>query len=72
MEGHWSRTSHMSKHLVDLYQASLKEEEKIMEVNFVYENDAFDHDPTHSDVTNFFEHHKERIDYLIGDGNVPN
>ena len=25
MEGHWSRTCRMTKHLVDLYQASLKE-----------------------------------------------
>ena len=28
MEGHWSRTCRTAKHLVDLYQASLKEKGK--------------------------------------------
>ena len=34
MKGYWSYTSCMTKHLVYLYQASLKEEGKNVEVNF--------------------------------------
>ena len=30
MERHWSRTYHMAKHLVDLYQASLKDKGKMI------------------------------------------
>ncbi|KAL4620574.1 hypothetical protein ACB092_06G164900, partial [Castanea dentata] len=33
MKGHWSRTCRTLKHLVDLYQASLKEKGKGVEVN---------------------------------------
>ncbi|KAL4649777.1 hypothetical protein ACB092_01G039100, partial [Castanea dentata] len=33
IKGHWSHTCHMPKHLVDLYQASLKEKGKGVEVN---------------------------------------
>ena len=33
MKGHWSRTCHTSKHLVDLYQVS-KEKGKNIEMNF--------------------------------------
>jgi len=29
MKGHWSRTCRTPKHLVDLYQASIKEKEKM-------------------------------------------
>ena len=38
MEGHWSRTCRTTKHLVDLYQASLKDKGKRIENNFVYGN----------------------------------
>ena len=34
MKGHWSRTFRMTKHLVDLYQASQKKIEKNIEMNF--------------------------------------
>ena len=34
MEGHWSRTYRTAKHLVDLYQASLKDKGKRVETNF--------------------------------------
>ena len=34
MKGHWSRTCRTSKHLVDLYQASIKGKEKGIEMNF--------------------------------------
>ena len=38
MEGHWSRTCRTAKHLVDLYQASLKEKGKKIEMNFTDSN----------------------------------
>ena len=34
MKVHWSRTCCMSKHLADLYQASIKEKGKKIEINF--------------------------------------
>ena len=42
MEGHWSRTCRTPKHLVDLYQASIKEKGKGIETNFVDHNDLED------------------------------
>ena len=42
MEGHWSRTCRTPKHLVDLYQASIKEKGKGIETNFVDHNDLAD------------------------------
>ena len=42
MEGHWSRICHTPKHLVDLYQASIKEKEKGVEMNFAKHNDPKD------------------------------
>ena len=48
MEGHWSRTCHTVKHLVHLYQASLKENGKKIEMNFTDSNEMdlsyFDND----------------------------
>ena len=38
MEGHWSRTCRTAKHLEDLYQASLKEKGKKIEMNFTDSN----------------------------------
>ena len=73
MKGHWSHTYHTPKHLVELYEAILKKtKKKNVEANFVYENDAFKHDPTYLDVANLFEYPKGRIDHLISDGNVQN
>jgi hypothetical protein len=57
MEGHWSCTCRMAKHLVDLYQAS-KGKGKEIEMNFAGHNDPKDHmgvDITHLDVFYFFE-----------------
>ena len=34
-KGHWSHTYRTSKHFVELYQESLKMNEKTMETNFV-------------------------------------
>ena len=39
MEGHWSRTYRMTKHLVDLYQALSKENRKKIEMNFTNNNE---------------------------------
>ena len=38
MEGHWSRTCRTTKHLVDMYQVSLKDKRKMIETNFVVGN----------------------------------
>ena len=38
MEEHWSRTCRTGKHLVDLYQASLKENGKKIKMNFTDSN----------------------------------
>ena len=38
MEGHWSCTCCTLKHSVDLYQASIKENEKGIEMNFAKHN----------------------------------
>ncbi|KAJ0035486.1 hypothetical protein Pint_26071 [Pistacia integerrima] len=86
MKGHWSRSCRMPKHLVELYQASLKEKEtntnansayqnENREANIAYQDDNFDHGPvdiTHLDVAGFFKNLEGRIDQLIGGGNVQN
>ena len=66
IKGHWSRTCHTTKHLVDLYQASLKKIEKNIEVNFA---DAKGLNLSYYDV-DFFGAPIEKIDYLIDDENV--
>ncbi|XP_021729393.1 uncharacterized protein LOC110696413 [Chenopodium quinoa] len=40
MTGHWGRTCRTAKHLVDLYQASVKGKEKNAEANYVNEENA--------------------------------
>ncbi|XP_059291125.1 uncharacterized protein LOC132044640 [Lycium ferocissimum] len=43
-KGHWARACRMPRHLVELYQASLKRAEKNAEANFISEdNDEFMH-----------------------------
>ena len=65
MEGHWSRTCRTVKHLVDLYQASLKEKGKKIEMNFIHSNGMdllyFDND--------FLIGSSENFDYLMDDVN---
>ena len=65
MEGHWSRTCCTAKHLVDLYQTSLKENGKKIEMNFTDSNGMdlsyFDND--------FLISPSENFDYLIDDVN---
>ncbi|XP_059311216.1 uncharacterized protein LOC132062709 [Lycium ferocissimum] len=63
--GHWSHTCRTPKHLVELYQASMKRKEKNPEANFISEDQV---DITHLDVADFFEHPEGKIDHLIGDG----
>ena len=38
MKGHWSRTCRTPRHLVDLYQTSLKDKGKNVEINLVFED----------------------------------
>ena len=66
MKGHWSRTCRTTKHLVDLYQASLKKIEKNIEMNFT---DAKGLDLSYYDV-DFFGAPLEKTDYLMDDENV--
>ena len=42
MKGHWSRTCRTAKHLVDLYQASMKGKDKKIETNFIDGKDTMD------------------------------
>ena len=67
MIGHWSRVFHISKHLVDLYQASLEKKKwKNVEVNYVdQDNDIFHStNMTNLDVVDFFETPKEKITFF--------
>ncbi|XP_059309978.1 uncharacterized protein LOC132061129 [Lycium ferocissimum] len=64
---HWARSFRTAKHLVELYQASIKRKEKNPKTNFISENQI---DITHLDVADFFEHPEGRINHLIGDGSV--
>ena len=51
--GHYARDCRIPKHLIELYQESLKKKEKNIEVNFISENQV---DSTHLNVVNFFAH----------------
>nr|XP_009772273.1 PREDICTED: uncharacterized protein LOC104222697 [Nicotiana sylvestris] len=64
-KGHWANIYRTPRHLVELYQASLKNQDT--EANFVSDNNF---DITHLDVADFFEHPDEKIDHLIDDGSV--
>ncbi|XP_072062736.1 uncharacterized protein [Arachis hypogaea] len=67
-KGYWSRTCRTPKHLVDLYQAYLKMDDKEKETNFV-SNDV-EKSTTHYDVSDFFEDPEGNIGHLINDGIV--
>ena len=72
-KGHWSRTCRTPRHLIDLYQESIKNKGKEIETNFAYEDDEPDHwyfDGTHLDVSDFFADPNGKIDHLIGDEKV--
>ncbi|KAI3735381.1 hypothetical protein L6452_14877 [Arctium lappa] len=59
MENHWARTCRTTKHLVELYQKSLKNERKGAQVNYTYEQNESPDGPedhnkaTHLDVGDF-------------------
>ena len=44
MKGHWSHTCRTTKHLVNLYQASMKGKDKQIETNFIDGKDTMDPD----------------------------
>ena len=66
MKGHWSRTYRTPKHLVDLYQVSIKAKAKEIEMNFT-DGDALD--LTYYEI-DFFRGPNEKTDYLINDKNI--
>jgi hypothetical protein len=80
MKGHWSRTCRTTKHLVDLYQASIKGKEKEIEMNFadhinpedsqVFLDTQNGEDNTYLDVSDFFVDSNTNL--LIGDEYVYN
>ncbi|XP_021738394.1 uncharacterized protein LOC110704888 [Chenopodium quinoa] len=67
MTGHWGRTCRTAKHLVDLYQASVKGKEKNAEANYVNEENA----PCPSlDVSDYFMDNAEiGNDFILGENN---
>ena len=67
----WTRACYTPKHLVELYQESLKK--KNIETHFAYEDGDSDYghmDTTHLDIGDFFSKPDGSIDHLIGDGSV--
>ena len=66
MKGHWSHTCCTPKHVVNLYQASIKGNE--VEMNFIDSDGQVD--LTHLDFLDFFENPNGKIDHLISDVNV--
>ena len=66
MKGYWSCTYRMPKHLVSLYQASIKAKGKEIEMNFT-NGDGFD--ITYYDI-DFFGGSSEKTDHLINDENA--
>ena len=65
MKGHWSCIYRTLKHLVNLYQASIKAKGKEIEINFIYSNGL---DLTYYDI-DFFGGSSEKTDHLIHDEN---
>ena len=61
MKGRWSRTCHTPKHLANLYQVSIKEKRKEIEINFTNINGL---DLTYYD-TDFFGGPSEKTEYLV-------
>ena len=66
MKGHWSCTCRRTKHLVDMYQASLKDIGKRVETNFADGNGL---DLSYFDM-DFFEGPSDNFNCLIDDENV--
>lgn len=68
MKGHWSRTCRTPKHLVDLYQASIKTKGNEVEISFIDGDGSIN--ITYLDVLDFFEDPSGKIDHLVGNENV--
>ena len=66
MKGHWSHTCRTPKHLVELYQTSIKAKGKEIEINFT-DSDGFD--LTYYDI-DFFGGLSEKTDHLINDKKI--
>ena len=67
MTGHWGRTCRTAKHLVELYQASIKGKGKNIETNYVNEENA---PGTSLDVSDFFIDNAETgSDFIFGENN---
>jgi hypothetical protein len=64
MTNHWSRTCRTPKHLVELYQASIKKKEKEIEINFIENESSGILMDTHLDVSDFFENVDKEIDIM--------
>ncbi|XP_021819786.1 uncharacterized protein LOC110761596 [Prunus avium] len=73
--GHWARVCHTPKHLVDLYQASIKGKGKKVETYWMDANptELEPVDATHLDVSDFFvDSDGKSFDPMISDGMLPN
>ena len=66
MKGHWARICCTPKHLADLYQASIKEKGKEIEINF---NDRNGLNLTYYDIA-LFGGPNEKTNYLMNDENT--
>ena len=65
---HWSRTCRTPKHLVELYQASIKEKGKNPETNFMEDSDFMD--ITQFNIFDFLDDPNNKVTTSTGDGNV--
>jgi hypothetical protein len=63
MTNHWSRTCRTPKHLVELYQASIKKKGKEVEIKFIENELSGLLMDTHLDVSDFFENVDKEIKY---------
>ena len=66
IKGHWLHTYLTPRHLVDLYQASIKEKGKEIEINFIDRNglNLIFYD------TDFFRGPSEKMNYVMNDENI--
>jgi hypothetical protein len=64
MTNHWSHTCRTPKHLVELYQASIKKNEKEVEINFIENKSSGLFMDTHLDVSDFFENVDKEINIM--------
>jgi Zinc knuckle len=64
MTNHWSRICRTPKHLVKLYQASIKKKRKEIEINFIENESSGILMDTHLDIFDFFENVDKEIDIM--------